>query len=69
MGRRNQGRTFGPVDPQWAGTGFPVDAVAPEPMSREQQLSALKEQATHVEGVLKDIQTRIDALAKGNQED
>jgi hypothetical protein len=69
MGRRNQGRTCGPVDPQWAGTGFPDDAVAPEPMSLEQQLGVLKEQATHVEGVLKDIHARIEAFDVDAQDD
>jgi len=62
MGRRNQGRAFGPGAAQWGGTGFPDVSAPPEPLSREEQLSVLTEQAAHVEGALADIRARIDAL-------
>ena len=42
---------------------LPYGGVAPAPPTREQELETLKQQAAHFQGVLADIQTRIDELA------
>ncbi len=69
MARRNQGRGAGPMALQWSATGFPDVSAPAEPLSREQQLSVLTEQAAYAEGALDDIRARIESLTADVQDD
>ena len=66
MGWRHGWAGRWPVNHPWASVGFggPTPFYGAPAHSRESEMSSLREQATHVEGVLNEIRSRIAELEK-----
>jgi hypothetical protein len=66
-GRRNRFYATGLTGWQRAGMGYPEDTPVAQSVTKEEQLTLLKNQTEHLKNALQDIQQRVSELEAGGE--